>query len=61
MYSRSKKKRDTPICFNTNYSTEMKLVPNIMDYYLFLFDALKFVLRVGLHGGGDFLTLIYSM
>ena len=31
MYSRSKKKRNTPIYFNTNYHTEMKLVPIIMD------------------------------
>ena len=30
MYCRSKKKK--PIYFNTNYSTEMKLVPFIMDY-----------------------------
>ena len=27
-----KKKRNTPIYFNTNYCGEMKLVPIIMDY-----------------------------
>ena len=31
MYSRSNKKRNTPIYFNINYRTEMKLVPIIMD------------------------------
>ena len=31
MYSRSKKKRNTPIYFNTNYHIEMTLVPIIMD------------------------------
>ena len=50
MYSRSKR-RNTPIYFNTNYRTEMKLVPMIMDYYLLQFDALKFFLGVRLHGG----------
>ena len=49
MYSRSKKK--SPIYFNTNYHTEMKLVPIIMDYRLLQFDALKIFLRVRLHGG----------
>ena len=34
MYSRSNKKRNTPIYFNTNYRREMKLVPIIMDYCL---------------------------
>ena len=47
MYSMSKKKRNTPNYFNTNYRTEMKLVPIIMDNSLFQFDALKFFLRVG--------------
>ena len=51
MYSKSKKKRNTPIYFNTNYRTEMKLVPIIMDYCLLQFDALKFFLGVRLHGG----------
>ena len=43
MYSRSK---------NTNYRTEMKLVPIIMDYCLLQFDALKFSISVRLHGMG---------
>ena len=34
LYIKSKKKRNTPIFFNTNYRTEMKLVPIIMDYCL---------------------------
>ena len=50
MYSRSKKKRNTPIYFNTSYRTEMKLVPIIMDYCLLQFDDLKFLLGVRLHG-----------
>ena len=33
------KKRNTPIYYNTNYHTEMKLVPVIMDYSLLKFDA----------------------
>ena len=41
-----------PIYFNTNYCREMKLVPIIMDYCLFQFDALKIFLEVRLHGGG---------
>ena len=49
MYSSSKKKQNTPIYFNTNYLTEMKLVPIIMDYCLLSFDALKFFLEVRLH------------
>ena len=59
MYSKSKKK--TPIYFNTNYSTEMKLVPITMDYGLLQFDALKFFLGVRLHGAGLNLTLIFSI
>ena len=47
-----KKKRNTSIYFNTNYRTEMKLVPIIMDYCLLQFDTLKFFLGVRLHGGG---------
>ena len=31
VYSSSKKKRNTPIYFNTNYRREMKLLPIIMD------------------------------
>ena len=61
MHSRSKKKWNTSIYFNTNYSTEIKLVPIIMDYCLLQFDALKFFLGVHLHGGGLYLTLIFSM
>ena len=45
------KKETTPIYFNTNYRTEMKLIPIIMIYYLLQFDALKFFLGVHLHGG----------
>ena len=54
-----KKKKKTPIYFNTNYCTEMKLVPTIMDYCLLQFDSLKFFLGVRLHGG-LYLTLIFS-
>ena len=39
------------IYFNTNYRTEMKLVPIIMDYYLLQFDVLKFFLGIRLQGG----------
>ena len=46
MHSSSNKKRNTPIYFNTNYRTEMKLVPIIMDYCLLQFDSLKFFLGV---------------
>ena len=38
------KKRNISIYFNTNYRTEMKLVPINMDYYLLQFDVLKFFL-----------------
>ena len=38
------KKKNTPIYFNTNYRTEMKLVPIIMDHCLLQSDALKFFL-----------------
>ena len=37
-----KEKPNIPIYFNPNYRREMKLVPIIMDYCLFQFDALKF-------------------
>ena len=49
MHSRWKK--NTPIYLNTNYRTNMKLVPIIMDYYLLQMGALKFFLGVRLHGG----------
>ena len=46
------KKTKHPYYFcNTNYRTEMTLVPIIKDYCLLLFDALKFFLLVLLHGG----------
>ena len=61
MYRQSKKKKKNLIYFNTNYRTEMKLVPVIMDYYLLQFDVLNFFLGVCLHGGGDSLSLIFSM
>ena len=44
-------KKKKPIYFNSNYRTEMTLVPNIMDYCLIQFDALNFTLGVRLHGG----------
>ena len=50
IYSRSKKNIKNPIYFSTNYRTEIKLVPIIMDYCLLQFDVLKFVLGVRLHG-----------
>ena len=59
MHSRSKKKKT--IYFNTNYRTEMKLVPIIMDYSLLQFDAFKFVLKVRLQGRGLYLALVFSM
>ena len=43
-------KKNTLIYFNTNYRTEMKLLPIIMDYSLLQFDALRFFLGVRLHG-----------
>ena len=58
MYSRSK---NTPTYFTTNYRTEMKLVPIIMDYCLLYFDALKIFLGVHLNGGDFYLTLIFRM
>ena len=45
MYSRSKKKQNTPTNSNTNYRREMKLIPINMDYCLLQFDPLKFFLR----------------
>ena len=58
MYSSLKK--TPPIYFNTNYHTEMKLVPIIMDECLLQFNALKFFVGLRLHGG-LYLTLIFSM
>ena len=49
-YSNLKKKRSTPIYFNTNYHTEIKLIPIIMDHCLLQFDVLKFFLGFCLHG-----------
>ena len=46
------KKRNIPMYFNTNYHTEMKLVPIIMDYCLLQFDDLKFFVGDRLHGEG---------
>ena len=46
-------KKPTPIYFNTNYHTEMKLRPIIMAFCLLQFDALKFFFRLRLHGGGS--------
>ena len=46
---RKERKRSTPIYFNTNYRTEMKLVPIIMNYRLIHFDALELFLGVRLH------------
>ena len=43
-------KRNGPIYFNTNYRTEMKLLPILMDNCLLQFDALKFFFGVRLHG-----------
>ena len=51
-----KKKRNTPIYFNTNYRTEMKLVLIIVDYCQLQSDALKFFLGVRLYGGGGALS-----
>ena len=56
-----KRKKKHSIYFNTNNRTEMKPVPIIMDYCLLQFDALKFILGVRIHGGGLYLTLIFSM
>ena len=47
MHSRSKTKQNTPIYFNTNCCTEIKLVPIIMNYCLLQFNFLG----VRLHGG----------
>ena len=57
-YNRFKKKHLN--YFSANYRTEMKLVPIIMDYCLFQFDALKFFLDERLRGS-LYLTLLFSM
>ena len=46
-------KKNTLIFFYTNYRTEMKLVPIIIDYCQLQFDAFKFHLGVRLHGGSQ--------
>ena len=43
-------KRNTLTNPNINYRREMKLAPINMDYYLFQFHGLNFVLRLRLHG-----------
>ena len=48
-----KKKRNTLIYSNTNYRTEVKLVPVIMDYCLLQYNALKFFLGFNLHGWSE--------
>ena len=48
---RSKKKTKHPYLFQYKLSCRNELVPNIMDYCLLQFDALKFFFRVHLHGG----------
>ena len=50
-YSSSNKKPNTPIYFSTNYLTDMKLVPIIMEYCLLHFNDLKFFLGILLDGG----------
>ena len=50
---KKEKKKNNTIYFNTNYRTEMKLVPIIKNYFLLLFDFLKFFLGVHLHGGSQ--------
>ena len=60
MYSGSEKKRNTSIYFDTNYRTETKLVPIIMDYDLLQFDALKFVLGLRPHGKSLFIFNFFN-
>ena len=50
---KKRKKLNTPVYFNTNYRTDMKLVPIIMVYCLLQFDALKLFLGARLRGGGN--------
>ena len=59
LYSRSRKKRNTHIYFNTNYRTEIKLVKIIiLPTSIWWF---KIFLRVASTWGGLNLTLIFSM
>ena len=51
--NKEKKTKHPCFFFNTNYRTEMKLVPIIMHYCLLQFDALKFFLSFRLHGGSQ--------
>ena len=55
IYVQQIKKRKHPFNFNANYLQiiipEMKLVAIIMDYFLHIFEALKFFLKVRGHGG----------
>ena len=59
MYSSSNKKRNTPIYFNKNYRTEMKLVPITMDYCVGCFRI--FIKGLSIWRGGLYLTFIFSM
>ena len=54
-----KKKGNNRIHFNSNHRTEINLLPIIMGYCLFLFDALKFFFGMRQHGLNQ--TLIFSM
>ena len=54
-------KKNTAINSNKNYNREMKLVPINVDYSVLQFDALKFVLRIDLHGGSMYLTNFFSI
>ena len=47
---KEKKNQKTLIYFSTNFRTEMKLVPIIMDYFLLQFGSLKFFFGIRLHG-----------
>ena len=46
-------KRNAPTYFYTNYRTEIKLVPVIIDYCLLQFVAIKFFSGIRLHGGSQ--------
>ena len=45
-----KKKWNIPVNSNTKYSTEMKLVPIYMDYFLLQLDSLQVYLGEYLYG-----------
>ena len=47
------KKRNTPIYFDADYRTEMKLVSIIMYCCLLQFDSLNFFLEINLHDDLD--------